>query len=134
LKFGKRTFTAAVWIGLQLSGSMTTARLSSYDSVFSELFAPFRGYSSFRFTFAPLRLCVRFLSSTYQSPITFHLSLLAFLLANEGGSSLLEKLGPDVALSFGTSGTDVSRTFNEEPIQRFSATSQHVLYADIQEI
>jgi hypothetical protein len=63
-------------------------------------------------------------SANHQSPITNHLSLLAFLLANEGGSSLLEKLGPDVALSFGTSGTAVSQTFNEELIQRFSATSQ----------
>jgi hypothetical protein len=54
LKFGKRTFTAAVWIGLKLSGSMTTARLSSYDSVFFELFAPFRGHSVF---VLPLRLC-----------------------------------------------------------------------------
>jgi hypothetical protein len=53
LKFGKRTLTAAVWIGLKRSGSMTTARLSSYDSVFFELFAPFRGYSV---SVLPLRL------------------------------------------------------------------------------
>jgi hypothetical protein len=33
------------------------------------------------------------------------------MLAIEAGSSLLEKLGPDVALSFGTSGTAVSQTF-----------------------
>jgi hypothetical protein len=56
--FGKRNLRCGAMDRFKLSESVATMRLSSYGSVFFELFAPFRGYlclSPFLCVFAALR-------------------------------------------------------------------------------